>query len=117
MLWDDAGWVLLAAVWSIALIGVVLRVFWSRRFTKVRLGTYIGLGWLVVPWIKPVFESLGWSGTGLMMAGGLAYTLGVPFYRWRGLPFHEAIWHGFVVAASACFFAAIAFYVIPAGIS
>ena len=116
VLWDSAGWVLLTAVWTIALTGVVLRVFWSRRLLKLRVGLYIALGWLVTPWIKPVYEGLGPGGTTLLVAGGLTYSLGVGIYRWRGLPFHEAIWHGFVVAASACFFAAIAFYALPAGI-
>ena len=117
VLWDSAGWFLLAAVWTVALTGVVLRIVWPRRLIKARIAMYVGLGWLVVPWIKPVFEGLGLGGTGLMAAGGLTYSLGVGIYRWRSLPFHEAIWHLFVIAGSACFFAAIAFYVVPAGTS
>lgn len=107
------GWSLLAVVWTLALAGIVLRIVWPKRLVKLRVGLYLVLGWLVVAWIWPVIQGLGLAGTGLLALGGLAYSLGVIFYRWRGLPFNRPIWHLFVVAGSACHFATIAFYVIP----
>jgi hemolysin III len=50
----------------------------------------------------------------LLLGGGLAYTLGVPFYLWRRLPYHHALWHAFVLAGSVLHFLAVLLYVIPA---
>ena len=111
---DALGWALLATVWTLAASGVVLRIVWPHHLLKLRIGLYLILGWLVVAWGQPVVHGLGLMGTGLLALGGLAYSLGVIFYRWQRLPFHRPIWHLFVVAGSACHFAAIAFYVIPA---
>ena len=47
------------------------------------------------------------------LTGGLAYTAGVAFYKWRSLPYNHAIWHGFVLAGAALHFFAVLFYVIP----
>jgi len=111
---DHWGWALLAAVWSVALTGAVLRVAAPRPLKKLRIGLYVVLGWLAAAWVGPAFDVLGPLGTGFLIAGGLAYTVGVAFYLWRRLPFNEAIWHAFVIAGSACFFVAIAFHAIPA---
>ena len=108
------GWVLVAVVWTVALVGVLLRIVWPRRLHGLRIGLYVALGWLVVAWGKPVFDGLGPPGAGLLVAGGLAYMVGIVFYRWQRLPFHRPVWHLFVIAGSACHFAAIAFYAIPA---
>lgn len=108
------GWALTAIVWATALTGAVLKIALRGRFPKTRIVLYIVLGWLVVFWAKPIFEGLGPGGSALLIAGGLLYTVGVLFYRWRRLPFNRPIWHVFVVAASACHFGAIAFYAIPA---
>jgi hemolysin III len=117
VLQDAVGWTLLITVWTLALAGVVLRIVWPGQLVKLRVGLYLILGWLVVAWAWPVVEGLGPTGTFLMAGGGLAYSLGVIFYRWHRLPFHGPIWHLFVVTGSACHFAAIALYVVPTYIS
>ena len=110
---DHSGWILAMAVWVLALAGAMLRIFWPHRVVKLRIGLYLALGWLVVAWAGPVIDSLGFLGTALVVAGGLTYSVGVSFYVWRSLRFHEAIWHLFVIAGSAFFFAVIALYAIP----
>lgn len=110
---DTLGWALLATVWTLAATGIVLRIVWPHHLLKLRIGLYLILGWLVVAWGWPVVQGLGLMGTGMLALGGLAYSLGVVFYRWHSLPFHRPIWHLFVVAGSAFHFAAIAFYAIP----
>ena len=52
------------------------------------------------------------AGLLLLVSGGIAYSAGVVFYLWRRLPYHHAVWHGFVLAGSACHFFAVLFYVI-----
>ncbi len=111
---DHSGWALMTAVWVLALTGIILRIVWSRHQLKLRIGLYLALGWLIIFWAKPVFEGLGFSGTGLLVAGGLAYSSGVILYLWQRLPFNQTVWHLFVITGSICFFAAIALYILPA---
>lgn len=111
---DHSGWALMAVVWGLAVAGIVLRIVWPRRLLKLRVVLYIALGWLVIAWAGPVFDHLGFRGTGFLVLGGLAYSLGVIFYLWERLPFNHAVWHLFVITGSVCFFTAIAFHVIPA---
>jgi hemolysin III len=114
VLGDFSGWALVAAVWVLALTGVFLRTLWPNRLTKLRVGLYLALGWLAIAWARPIYDGLGFSGTVFLVSGGLAYTTGIVFYVWKRLPFSQAVWHLFVVAGSACFFAAIAFHILPA---
>ncbi len=86
----------------------------SRHLLKLRIGLYLALGWLIIAWARPVFDVLGFSGTGFLVSGGLAYSSGVIFYLWQRLPLNQAVWHLFVITGSVCFFAAIALYILPA---
>jgi hemolysin III len=114
VLGDRSGWALMTAVWVLALAGIILRIRWPRHLLKLRIGLYLALGWLITAWAKPVFDGLGFPGTGFLVAGGLAYSFGVIFYLWKRLPFNQAVWHLFVITGGVCFFTAIAFYILPA---
>ncbi len=107
------GWTLFGITWGVALAGVLLEAISRGRFRRVQLGLYLLMGWMVVLAIKPLARGLDTGGLALLVAGGLAYTLGVVFYVWRSLPFHHAVWHVFVLAGSACHFFCVLFYVIP----
>ncbi|MBE0556675.1 MAG: hemolysin III family protein, partial [Proteobacteria bacterium] len=74
---------------------------------------YVGMGFLVVVIIKPLLASLTPAGLMLLVTGGVVYILGLLFYGWRGLPYHHAVWHVFVLAGSTLHFFAILLYVIP----
>ena len=74
---------------------------------------YMAMGWLVVIAVKPLLSTVAPGGLLLLLAGGLAYTLGSIFYIWKRLPFNHAIWHGFVLLGSIFHYFAILFYVIP----
>jgi hemolysin III len=107
------GWSLFGVIWGLAIAGVLLEIFFPRRWPKVSVGLYVGMGWVVVIAIKPLLSALAPSGLVLLVAGGLAYTSGIGFYLWRRLPYHHAVWHLFVLAGSILHFFAILFYVIP----
>lgn len=107
------GWSLLAVIWGLALIGIALQARLIRHNRWVTTLPYLAMGWAVVIAIKPLIESVAPGGLILLMSGGLAYTVGIIFYIWRRLPFHHAIWHGFVLLGSSLHFFAILFYVIP----
>jgi hemolysin III len=101
------GWWLFAVVWSLAVAGITLRLVMRRRPTVLFLSLYLAMGWCVVVAARPLFAAVGPVGAALVVAGGLAYTAGVPFYVWRRLPYHHAVWHGFVLAGSAFHYAAV----------
>ena len=107
------GWSLFGVVWSLAVIGVGLKLRFAGRFRFVSTLIYLGMGWLVMVAIKPLVAALPPGGLKLLMAGGLCYTGGAVFYLWKRLPYHHAVWHLFVLGGSACHWAAVFYYVIP----
>lgn len=107
------GWTLLTIVWAIALIGVVFKSFFTKKFMVLSTILYIVMGWLIVIAWNPLVETLPTAGITLLVTGGLLYTVGAIFYVWRGFIFHHAVWHLFVLAGSVSHFFTILFYVTP----
>ena len=107
------GWSLFTAVWTLALAGSALELGFLKRYHTLAVLLYVGMGWIGMVAFKPLSEHLQTGGMALLIAGGLAYTLGVPFYLWRRLPYHHALWHVFVLAGSVLHFLAVLLYVIP----
>lgn len=107
------GWSLFVAVWTLALVGSALELGLLKRYHKLAVLLYVGMGWIGMIAFKPLSEHLQAGGMLLLIGGGVAYTLGVPFYLWRRLPYHHALWHVFVLAGSVLHFLAVLLYVIP----
>jgi hemolysin III len=101
------GWSLFAVVWSLAVAGIVLRLALRRRPTALFVALYLAMGWCVVVALRPLVAAVPPAGVALLVAGGLAYSVGVVFYLWRSLPYHHAIWHAFVLAGSGLHYAAV----------
>ncbi|MDE1893328.1 MAG: hemolysin III family protein [Pseudomonadota bacterium] len=108
------GWSLFTAVWALALAGSALELGLLRRYHKLSVLLYVGMGWIGMIAFGPLSRHLQAGGIALLIGGGLAYTLGVPFYLWRKLPYHHTLWHVFVLAGSVLHFLAVLLYVIPA---
>jgi len=111
----DWGWGMLAFVWSVAAFGVGLALAAPRRFERVQLVTYLLLGWSIVVASGPLFAQVAPAAVVLLLVGGLFYSLGVPVHLWRGLSYHNAIWHGLVLIAAGCHYAAVLVGVVLAG--
>jgi hemolysin III len=109
MIGGRRGAVLLAGVWLAAAIGIAMRA--KRRFEHLGILLYVLLGWSGVVQMAAVVERLPPAATLLLTVGGVIYTLAAPVHRWTGLRYHDAIWHGSVVAAAACHYAAILLWV------
>ena len=107
------GWSLFAVIWSLALAGIALRLFLRGRLHGLVVAIYVAMGWAIVVAVQPMLENVATGGLLLLAGGGLAYTTGVVFYKWRSLRYHHAIWHGFVLLGSALHFFSVLFYVIP----
>jgi len=109
------GWTLFGLVWGIAIAGMVLELVCKKRYQRLSITLYLGLGWLVLIAIKPMLTSVEAGGLLLLLAGGLCYSLGVIFYVWKTLAYHHAIWHVFVLTGSGLHFFSVLFYVVPPG--
>jgi hemolysin III len=101
------GLALLIAVWTITTLGVMLKFAFPRRFEGLSIVFYLAQGWAILLAIDPLMSSISNSALRLLTAGGIIYTIGVGFHLSKQLPFHNAIWHGFVLIAASCHYAAI----------
>jgi hemolysin III len=102
------SWILGLVTWLGAAFGIAMKFIFPGRFDRLAILVYLALGWVDITAAGAFMQVLPPLVINLIIAGGLLYTAGVIFYLWEGLKFHSAIWHGFVAAASACHFAAIA---------
>jgi len=98
---------LLVGVWLTAIVGVALKLVMPGRFDRLALALYFFLGWSCAVAYGPITAALPSVCLWLLAAGGLLYTTGVVFHLWRNLRFHNAIWHGFVLAAASCHYSAV----------
>lgn len=99
--------VVMALVWSIAIFGIVIKLFWPKRLEGVTTGLYIAMGWIGIIAIEPLLLTSSVVALGLLAIGGLLYMAGVIFHLWERLPYQNAIWHSFVVAAAGTHYGAI----------
>ena len=107
------GWTMFGIIWALAAFGVAVKIaFNTGRFEALTVVLYLGMGWMGVMAVKPMLATLPGSGLALVVAGGLAYTVGVIFYAGRCIPFNHAIWHLFVITGSVCHFLAIILFVL-----
>jgi len=109
------AWGMLGFVWIVALAGAVLAIAAPRRHEKLQLAAYLLLGWSVLAAVHPLGEHLSATAIRLMLIGGVIYSLGVPVHLWRKLRYSNAIWHGLVLIAACCHYAAIFIGVVLAG--
>lgn len=109
---DSGGWLLFAAVWTFAAIGIAAEAFWPYRPRWLSAAVYLGMGWMVVLAIRPISAALEPAGLWLLVAGGLAYTVGTIFYVLKKVKYMHAVWHVFVLAGSILHYLAVLMFVI-----
>ncbi|MEH7749503.1 hemolysin III family protein [Neobacillus drentensis] len=109
------GWSLFGIVWGLAIAGTVFKCFFVKKYLFTSTALYVVMGWLIVFAWKPLVNNLSPQGMTYLIIGGALYTLGAIFYVWRGFKYHHAVWHLFVLAASAVHFFCVLLYVLPIG--
>lgn len=107
------GWTLFGLVWGLALVGILAKTTLGFRFHVSSVLLYLGMGWLGVIAARPLMQALTTQELAWIVAGGLAYTAGVPFYLWKKRRYTHAIWHLFVLAGVACHFVAVLSVMAP----
>ena len=108
MIGTGFAYMILGLIWALALIRITLKLFFWRKPSRFGPALYLIMGWLSIFLIWSLIPVVPSAVIWLIAAGGLLYTAGVPIYAAKKMPFSTPVWHGFIVTASACFFAAIA---------
>ncbi len=101
------GWTLFGVIWGLTIVGIVLKIFAMSKLKWLSIVVYLMMGWIILIAIKPLIAVVTTKFLIWILAGGLAYSLGIIFYVARKLPFHHAVWHLFVLAGSICHFFAM----------
>ena len=104
------GWTLFGLVWGLALVGVIVKAVGGVRQLRVSTGLYLVMGWLVLIVAKPLWLRMPSWGLFWLFAGGMAYTVGVAFFRAERVRYAHFVWHLFVLAGTACHFIAVIRY-------
>ncbi len=107
------GWTIFGIAWGLAIIGVILKLFYTGKFDKISTLAYVLMGWLIVLAIKPLVNNFPFEGLMWLLAGGLFYTIGALLYLIKSIKYNHAIFHIFVLLGSFSHFIAVFFYVIP----
>lgn len=109
------GWSMLALIWSLAVAGILYKVFFFYKSDLLSTLAYILMGWLAIGIVMPLHAQIGWWGLGGIFFGGILYTLGAVFYLLdHKFRFAHAVWHSFVIAGSFCHYLTVLFFVINA---
>jgi len=105
------GWSLFGVVWLLAAIGITLKVLDRLTRPGLSTGLYLAMGWLVVVAAVPLLERVPLPGVMWLVAGGVAYTVGVIFFVFDArIRYAHTVWHGFVAMGTACHFVAVQHY-------
>ncbi len=109
---DSNGILLFIVVWSIAIFGSFLKLFFTGRFQFLSIILYLIMGWLIVFDIDALHQKVSTEGINYLIMGGLAYTIGIVFYALKKIPFSHVIWHLFVIAGSVFHYLLIVCHII-----
>lgn len=101
---ENGGLIFLLVHWSIIALGIIFKLFYTGKYEIVSTLLYLFLGWMVLPIIKPLTENMSDVVFNLVLAGGIAYSVGVIFYVWEKYEINHAIWHIFVLLGSGFHF-------------
>ncbi|MER9615244.1 hemolysin III family protein [Mesorhizobium sp. M0207] len=98
---------MIVLVWTAAAVGIAIKVFLPGRFDRLAIVFYLAIGWSGIVLVEPLVRTLPATSIALIVAGGIVYSCGVIFFAWKGLRFHNALWHGFVVIGAGLHLAAM----------
>lgn len=109
---DTLGWTLFGVVWGIAILGILFKVFFVKRFVVLSTVFYVLMGWLIILAWGPLTAEVPAAGITYLVVGGVMYSIGAIFYVWRSFTYHHMVWHLFVLGGSILHFFSVFFYII-----
>ena len=98
---------LTAGIWTMAALGIAAKLWRPRALPSLSVALYLALGWIGLVALGPFTSTLALTTLLLLALGGVLYSAGVIFHLWQRLPYQNAIWHGFVLAAAGVHYAAV----------
>jgi len=101
------GWSLFAFEWILAFTGITLNIFGLKVLKKIEIAAYVLMGWAIIAGFIPLMRSVPMQSIIMLIAGGIAYTMGIIWYRKKEIKFTHTIWHGFVIAGAVCHWFAV----------
>jgi len=106
------GWSLFGIVWGLTIIGIIMKILFSKRYKSVSAIAYVALGCIIVVAIKPLINSIEPAGIWWLIGGGLNYILGAVLYVIEKIPYNHGIFHVFVLGGSFAHWMAVFYYVL-----
>ena len=98
---------MIVLVWAAAATGIAIKVLLPGRFDRLAVVFYLAIGWSGLVLAQPLVAALPALSLALIVAGGAVYSCGVIFFVWKGLRYHNVLWHGFVVTGAGLHLAAM----------
>jgi hemolysin III len=107
VLFGRGGIWLCVTLWTLAAVGIYITLKYPRQFERAMMGLYLAMGWMLVVLLHYAFTLLLPVSLALLLAGGIAYTVGAVINSIPRLKFHNPIWHGLILIAASCQYEAI----------
>jgi len=101
------GWTIFGIVWGCAVGGIIVKAFYTGKGEIISTILYLTMGWVIVFFIKPVYEAMSPAGFILLLTGGISYTFGVYFFVKNKIRYSHSVWHLFVLGGSTLHFFAV----------
>ena len=111
------GYTIFLIVWTIALFGIIFKIFFIGRFNILSTVLYVAMGWLIIFSSQTLLKNLNFNGLMWLVSGGISYTIGAALYSINKIKLNHAIFHVFVLLGTFCHFIAVYFYVIPKAVN
>jgi hemolysin III len=109
---NSFGYMLLIILWSLTLLGIIFKIFFTGKFEILSVVIYMAMGWILLIGGKRFFNAMPSDVITFIIIGGILYSVGIVFYLWKKLKWHHAIWHFLVLVAAICHYVAILLSVI-----
>ncbi|MDO4748396.1 MAG: hemolysin III family protein [Eubacteriales bacterium] len=107
------AWTIFGVEWGLTALAATLNAIDLKKFSKLSMTCYIGMGWCIVAVLKPTIDFLTWGGFSWLLLGGVAYTIGAVLYSvGKKVHYIHSVFHIFVIIGSVCQYVAIVYYII-----
>lgn len=105
------GIVICCIQWLLAILGVIFKVLWIEKYTKIHVLIFLIMGWMIIFFAATIYKTVSLGGFVLLLSGGLCYSIGVLFFVFDWFKYHHFVWHLFVLAGSILLFFTIYFFI------
>lgn len=110
---NERGLAVVIAVWTCAVLGIVLNAIDLKKTEKLGTVLYVIMGWSIVVAFRDIVQAIPEPAFYLLLSGGISYTAGLIFYAMKNIKYMHGVWHLFVLAGSVLHYLCIAIYILP----